>query len=95
MVYYDKKECWLDGKDLVVFIKIGLDVVGMSQVDFEVVLKDFVVQEILEKWKVVYDVVKIQGVLVYVVNGKYFIYIKNIKFIDFMVEFVWELVIKK
>lgn len=67
----------------------------MSQVDFEVVLKDFVVQEILEKWKVVYDVVKIQGVLVYVVNGKYFIYIKNIKFIDFMVEFVWELVIKK
>ena len=92
--YHDKKERWSDGKDPASFIKTGLDAAGMSQADFEVALKEPVVQETLEKWKAAYDVAKIQGVPAYVVNGKYLIYTKSIKSIDSMAELVRELATK-
>lgn len=66
----------------------------MSQADFEAALEEPAVQEVLKEWKASCDVAKIQGVLAYVANGKYSIYIKSIKSIDAMTDLIRELASK-
>lgn len=87
--YHDKKERWDGGADD--FVKTGLTAVGMTKAEYEEAQKNPKVQELLDEWKVSYDVAKIQGVPAFVVNGKYLIMTKNIKSIDSMVDLIKEL----
>lgn len=88
--YHDKKERWDGGVDD--FLKTGLDAAGISKEEFEKEKTAPAVQELVKRWKdYSYDAAKIQGVPAFVVNGKYLIYTKNIRSVDYMVDLVKEL----
>lgn len=90
--YHDRKERWNGGADD--FLQTGLDAVGMTRAQFDEAKTDPRVQQMLNDWKVSYDIAKIQGVPAFVVNGRYLIYTKSIQSIDGMAALIRELASK-
>ncbi len=92
--YHDKKERWGDGKDPAAFMKTGLDAAGISNDEFQKLLKEPATQARLKEWEGARDIAGIQGVPAFVVKGKYLLYTKNIKSIDGMAATIKELMAK-
>jgi len=92
--YHDKKERWGDGKDPAAFMKTGLDAAGISDAEFQKLLKEPATQTRLKEWEGARDIAAIQGVPAFVVKGKYLLYTKNIKSIDGMAATIKELMAK-
>jgi thiol:disulfide interchange protein DsbA len=87
--YHDKKERWKIGGES--FIRTGLNASGLSEDEFEYLMKDPRVKEILNMWTVSYDIAKIYGAPTYVVNGKYLINPKNSNSTDILINIIKEL----
>ena len=92
--YHDKKERWGDGKDPAAFMKTGLDAAGISDAEFEKLLKEPATQARLKQWEGAREIAGIQGVPAFVVKGKYLIYTKSIKSINGMAATIKELMAK-
>ena len=92
--YHDKKERWGDGKDPAAFMKTGLAAAGISEADFQKLLKEPATQARLKAWEGAYEIAKIQSVPGFIVKGKYLVYTKSIKSIDGMAATIMELMAK-
>ncbi|HOD35746.1 MAG TPA: thiol:disulfide interchange protein DsbA/DsbL [Syntrophales bacterium] len=92
--YHDKKERWGDGKDPAAFMKTGLDAAGISDAEFQKLLKEPATQARLKQWEGAREIAGIQGVPAFVVKGKYLIYTKSIKSINGMAATIKELMAK-
>ncbi|MDR1614389.1 MAG: thiol:disulfide interchange protein [Campylobacteraceae bacterium] len=87
--YHNNKERWREGSES--FLETGLKASGLSKAEFESLKNDQRVKDILDMWDASYDIVKMQGLYAYIVNGKYIIYEKNIKSTMNLVEIIKEI----
>lgn len=90
--YHDDKERWEKGADA--FLKTGLDAAGITNAEFQQLLKDPATQARLKDWEGAIEIAKVQGVPAFAVKGKYLLYTKSIKSIDGMVATIKELMAK-
>ena len=89
--YHINKNRWKDGKDPQGFLETGLKAAGISESDYLQALEDLEVKKLLKAWEASYDIAIIQGVPVFVVNGKYLIKISELKSLDDLGEKITEL----
>ena len=73
------------------FIETLTGATGISADEFAKERKTAAVQNLVNSWKSVYDVAKIQGIPAYVVNGKWLIMTKSIQSIDGFVALIQKL----
>lgn len=89
--YHVKKNRWKDGADPEAFLKTGLNLVGLSEDDFNKEKLSPAVMDLLKEWDASYDIAKIQGVPAFVVNGKYLIYTQSIRSVEHLKQLINDL----
>lgn len=92
LAYHRKSERWTGGEPA--FIATLSTATGISAEAFAKERQRADVQALVESWKPVYAVAKVQGIPAYVVNGKYLLLTRSITSIDSMVATIKELAAK-
>lgn len=87
--YHKKGERWAEGQGA--FVKTAAEATGFTPEELLAMASQKPAVELADKWRVYYDVAKLQGVPAYVVNGRYVVMTKAIRNFDSFVNMVVEL----